>query len=191
MHISKWTYSGFRARRSTLESLVQHRTLSRPQGAPLRPFSLGLYPLPTQHLENIVSGVVFGLRSLLLWLPTQCRFTTLGNTVQIWLFCHTGHLYFKKHQDSTCSGATWLERQNKEAKWACLTRKKKTMVQGEVSQISPETGLSSDLGRQLRRVHFGVVQFSVQKEILNALCCLQTREIWEMTRTGKMASHTF
>lgn len=51
------------------------------------------------------------------------------------------------------------------------------MVQGEVSQISPETGLSSDLGRQLRRVHFGVVQFSVQKEILNALCCLQTREI--------------
>ena len=56
-------------------------------------------------------------------------------------------------------------------------KKKKTMVQGEVSQISPETGLSSDLGRQLRRVHFGVVQFSVQKEILNALCCLQTREM--------------
>lgn len=63
------------------------------------------------------------------------------------------------------------------SKVSLFDKKKTTMVQGEVSQISPETGLSSDLGRQLRRVHFGVVQFSVQKEILNALCCLQTREI--------------
>ena len=31
------------------------------------------------------------------------------------------------------------------------------MVQGEVSLIPAETGLSSDLGRKLRRVHFSVV----------------------------------
>lgn len=70
-----------------------------------------------------------------------------------------------------------MVRKTEQGSKVSLFDKKKMMVQGEVSQISPETGLSSDLGRQLRRVHFGVIQFSVQKEILNALCCLQTREI--------------
>ena len=70
-----------------------------------------------------------------------------------------------------------MVRKTEQGSEVSLFDKKKMMVQGEVSQISPETGLSSDLGRQLRRVHFGVIQFSVQKEILNALCCLQTREI--------------
>ena len=56
-----------------------------------------------------------------------------------------------------------MVRKTEQGSKVSLFDKKKMMVQGEVSQISPETGLSSDLGRQLRRVHFGLFNFQFRK----------------------------
>ena len=72
------------------------------------------------------------------------------------------------HQDSRCSGSTGHQvRTAEQSRKVSLSDKKRiTTVLGEVSLIPAETGLPSDLGRKLKRVHFFMVNvFSSERDL--------------------------